>query len=512
MTHLLGIDIGTTGAKTLLVDAEGRTVASAFSEWPMATPHPAWAEQDPEDWWRGTVASIREVLARSGVAPRDIAALGLSGQMHGLVLLDEADAVIRPSIIWCDQRTGAECAWIDRTVGHERLVAAISNPALPGFTAPKIIWVRDHEPEAFARARTMLLPKDEIRRRLTGRTAMEISDAAGTALFNVAEERWATEILGDLGLSADLLPPVIGSADVAGTITPEVAALTGLSTSTVVVGGGADNTCGAVGSGVVREGLALVSIGSSGVVLAPSVAHRMDPGLRAHTFNHSVPGLWYLMGVTQAAGLSLRWFRDQMSGGDVARATAEGRDPYDVMLEAAAGAPAGSRGVVWLPYLQGERTPHLDPDARAVLFGLTGAHTRADVIRAVLEGVAFSLRDCLSIVRDQGIAIGQVRLTGGGAKSPLWRQVFADVFGAELALTSSQEGPAFGAALMAAVGAGVFRSLPEACDATITVTATVEPDPAVRSAYDDAYALYRELYPALRPSFARVATIGARAS
>jgi xylulokinase len=415
--------------------------------------------------------------------------------------------VIRPSIIWADQRTAAQCAWIDRTVGHDRLIDAIANPALPGFTAPKLIWVREHEPEAYARARTLLLPKDEIRRRLTGTVAMEISDAAGTALFDVAHGRWATQILGDLDVSPSLLPPVVGSTEVAGTITPEVAALTGLGAGTPVVGGGADNACGATGVGVVREGLALVSVGTSGVVLAPSTRPRVDPGLRVHTFSHAVPGLWYLMGVTQAAGLSLRWFRDELAGADVERAARSGQDPYDVMVEAAASVPPGSRGLVWLPYLQGERTPHLDADARAVLFGLSAAHRRADVTRAVLEGVAFSLRDALAIVRDQGIGIGQARLTGGGGRSEVWRQLIADVLGTELALTSSEEGPAFGAALMAGVGAGWWASLPEACDATIGVTSTVEPDSAVAARYDETYALYRELYPALRPSFQHAARL-----
>ena len=313
--HLLGIDIGTTGAKTVLFRVDGTMVTQAFAPWPMSTPHAAWAEQDPEDWWTGTVASIRQVLATAAVDPASIAGIGLSGQMHGLVLLDARLQVLRPSIIWCDQRTAEESAWIERTIGIDRLVASVSNPALPGFTAPKLIWVRNHEPEVWSRARMILLPKDYVRLRLTGEAAMEISDAAGTALFNVAEQRWADELLGDLGIPRAWLPSVCGSTDIVGAITGPAADATGLCAGTQVVGGGADNACAAVGNGVTREGLGMVSIGSSGVVLAPMRQPRVDPGLRVHTFNHAVPELWYLMGVTQGAGLSLRWWRDEFGGG-----------------------------------------------------------------------------------------------------------------------------------------------------------------------------------------------------
>ena len=503
MKHLLGIDIGTTGAKTVLFDDVGRPVASAFAPWPMSMPRPAWAEQDPADWWVGVVATIREVLTASGIAAASIAAIGLSGQMHGLVLLDSRRQVLRPSILWCDQRTGDQCGWIDRTIGIDRLVASISNPALPGFTAPKLIWVREHEPEVWARARTVLLPKDYIRMRLTGEIALEVSDASGTALFNVAQRRWADELLGDLGIPREWLPSVVGSTDVAGTITPSVAEATGLLAGTPVVGGGADNACAAVGNGVVRQGLGLVSIGSSGVVLAPSEAPRVDPGLRVHTFNHAVPGLWYLMGVTQGAGLSMRWFRDQFAEGERREAARSGRDAYDLMAHQAASSPPGSNGVIWLPYMQGERTPHLDPDARAVLYGLSTAHTRSDVLRAIMEGVAFSLRDCLAIVGEQGVTLEQVRLTGGGARSGLWRQILADVLATELVITSSDEGPALGAALMAGVGAGMFRSLEEGCAAAVAVRERIEPEPSRKAIYNGAYELYRDLYPALKGTYAK---------
>ena len=315
MKYLLGIDIGTTGAKTVVFDEVGTAVGTAFAPWPMAMPQPAWAEQDPDDWWTGVVTSVRAVLAASAIDPAAVAGVGLSGQMHGLVLLDERREVLRPSIIWCDQRTAEESAWIERTIGIDRLVASVSNPALPGFTAPKLIWVRNHEPEVWSRARMILLPKDYVRLRLTGEAAMEISDAAGTALFNVAEQRWADELLGDLGIPRAWLPSVCGSTDIVGAITGPAADATGLCAGTQVVGGGADNACAAVGNGVTREGLGMVSIGSSGVVLAPMRQPRVDPGLRVHTFNHAVPELWYLMGVTQGAGLSLRWWRDEFGGG-----------------------------------------------------------------------------------------------------------------------------------------------------------------------------------------------------
>lgn len=503
MRHLLGIDIGTTGAKTVLFTEHGTSVATAFSPWPMSMPQPAWAEQDPEDWWTGTVASIREVLAASVVDPASITGIGLSGQMHGLVLLDAKQEVLRPSIIWCDQRTGEECAWIDRTIGTDRLVAAISNPVLPGFTAPKLVWVRSHEPDIWERARTILLPKDYVRLRLTGEIAIELSDAAGTALFNVAERRWADDLLGDLGIPRAWLPAVCGSTDVVGGITRSVAEATGLREGTPVVGGGADNACAAVGNGVIHQGLGMVSIGSSGVVLAPSREPRVDSGLRVHTFNHSVPDLWYLMGVTQGAGLSLRWFRDEFGDTERTRAMLEGRDAYDLMADEAAVSPPGSKGVIWLPYMQGERTPHFDPAARAVLFGLSTAHTKADVFRAVLEGVACSLRDCLSIVREQGVTIEQVRLTGGGARSRLWRQIVADVMGVELVITSTDEGPALGAALLAAVGTGIYGTIDEACAATIAIDETVEPIPDHMALYDRTYEVYRDLYPALKASYAK---------
>jgi len=514
METLLGLDIGTTGAKAALFAADdGRALASAFVDYPLHHPAPGWAEQDPEDWWRATCAAIQTCLGRAktlSITPEDVQALGLSGQMHGLVLLDEQDHALRPCIIWADQRSAAECDWITQTVGAERLIDLTSNPALTGFTAPKAIWVRNHEPEAFARAAHLLLPKDYIRFRLTGLMAMEITDAAGTLFLDVRQGAWSAEMLQAVGLNPALLPPVRRSIDVCGEITPAVAALTGLRAGTQVAGGGADNACGAVGSGVVRPGLSLLSLGTSGVVLAHASEPRVDrsgPIPRAHTFNHAVPNTWYLMAVTQAAGLSLRWVRDHLGLPEMALERWGGGDAYDLLANEAAGAPAGSEGLLFLPYLQGERAPHLDPSARGGWIGLTARHDRHSVIRAVMEGVAYSLRDCFAIIREQGLPIEQVRITGGGARSPLWRQILADVLESDLVTTQAQEGPSFGAALLAGVAAGLYPSVEAACDAAVRVGVRATPDETNARTYRHYYPIYQELYPALKASFARLGAI-----
>ncbi len=498
MSYLLGLDVGTTGCKAALFSPDGNVVASCTHEYPLYHPRPGWAEQEPEDWWSGTAGAVRELIGTSGVAPADVAAVGLSGQMHGAVLLDEHMAPVRRAIIWSDGRTTAQCREITRTVGAKRLIELTGNPALEGFTAPKVLWVREHEPESFARARLLLLPKDYVRWRLTGVACQEISDAAGTLLFDVRRGCWSEQLLEELDLDRSLLPEVMGSAEIAGQVTAEAARATGLREGTPVVAGGADNACGAVGTGVVRDGLVMVSIGTSGVVLSHSSEPRIEPRGRVHTFNHSVPGAYYLMGVTQGAGFSLRWLRDVL---DVRGQ--DGREAYELMSEQAAAVSPGSDGLLFLPYLQGERTPHMDAAARGVFFGLSGAHTRAHLIRSVLEGVAFSLRDCFEILRSLGTPITQVRATGGGARSDEWLGIVASVLGVPLHRTTSAEGPAFGAALLAGVGAGLYPSIADACAATIRTTTSVEPDPDARERYERAYALYRELYPALRDSFAR---------
>jgi xylulokinase len=510
MDTLLGIDLGTTGVKVALFEAgAGEVITSAFADYPLTHPHVGWAEQDPATWWDRTVDAVKKCLADAslcGVEKETLKGIGLSGQMHGIVLLDAAGMVVRPCIIWADQRSDEECRWITERVGEDRLIDLVSNPALPGFSLPKLIWVRNHEPQLFARARKLLLPKDYLRYRLTGVLGMEISDAAGTCMLDVGRGSWSGELLERVSIDPELLPPVIPADAVAGVITGEVAALTGLPVGTPVAGGGADNACGAVGNGVVSPGLALVSIGTSGVVLAHAEAPQVDrsgPVPRVHTFNHAVPHAWYLMGVTQAAGLSLRWVRDHIGLPEMAVERWAGIDAYDALMKEAEPVPPGSDGLIFLPYLQGERTPHLDAYARGGWIGLTASHSRRHLVRAVLEGVAFSLKDCLGILQQQGLSIEQIRATGGGAKSAVWRQIIADILGVELVTTSNTEGPAFGAALLAGVASGVYPSVVDACRATVRIAERTSPHPETVAAYTDAYAAYRALYPALQPIVSR---------
>ena len=505
MQTLLGIDLGTTGVKAALFADDGRVLADAFFDYPLYHPHPGWAEQNPADWWQATIDAIRLCLSKGieqGAQALDVRGVGLSGQMHGVVLLDEQHQVLRPCIIWADQRSEAQSQWMTERVGARQLIEYVSNPALTGFTAPKLLWVRDNEPDIFARASTLLLPKDYIRYRLTGEMAMEISDAAGTCLLDVKHGIWSQEVLKAIELTPSLLPPVVAANAINGHITTEVAALTGLIAGTPVAGGGADNACGAVGNGVVSSGLALVSIGTSGVVLAYANSPQVDtsgPVPRVHTFNHAVPNAWYLMGVTQGAGLSMRWVRDNIGLPERALERWTGVDAYETLAKEAESVPPGSEGLIFLPYLQGERTPHLDPYARGGWLGLSARHDRRHLVRSVMEGVAFSLRDCFTIIREQGLPIEQMRATGGGAKSPLWRQIIADVLGVELVTTNATEGPAFGAALLAGVAGGVYSSVQEACKQTVRIVEHTALQPQTRAAYDSAYETYQALYPALKP-------------
>ncbi|HEY7982537.1 MAG TPA: xylulokinase [Ktedonobacterales bacterium] len=494
---LLGIDVGTTGIKALLCRAEdGAALATGFAGYPLRHPYPGWAEQDPADWWRACGEAVRACMAAAtehGVGPAQVRAIGLSGQMHGAVLLDERQAVLRPCIIWADQRSGAECEEIHQRVGKRRLIELTGNPALTGFTAAKTLWVRHHEPEVFARARLLLLPKDYIRLLLTGAAALERSDAAGTNLLDVRTGDWSAEVLAALDLPRDLVPPVCGSTEVCGALTEAAAAHLGLPAGIPVAGGGADNACGAVGTGVVAPGLALLSIGTSGVVLAPAAEPRIDTSAetpRLHTFAHAVPRTWYLMGVTQAAGLSLRWARDTIGGGPQAS--------YDALVAEAAVVAPGAGGVLFLPYLQGERTPHLDPRASGAWLGLTAAHTRGHLLRAVLEGVAYSLKDGFALLAEQGLPLDHLRLTGGGARSAVWAQICADVLERPITTLATDEGPAFGAALIAGTAVGLYPSLPAACARTVRLGARIEPDAATYGAYRRQYASYRAAYPALR--------------
>jgi xylulokinase len=501
MGLLLGIDVGTTGTRAILVDeADGRVVAGATREYPLHTPRPLWAEQDPDDWWRGTVGAVQDALgAARKLGSVDVRGIGLSGQMHGVVLLGGDGKPLGRSLIWCDGRSQEQCDAITSTVGAARLIELTCNPALVGFSAPKMLWVRQHDPAQWEKTKKFLLPKDYIRFRLTGEYASEVSDASGTLLFDVTKRTWSKEMLSALEIDASLLPSVHESPEVSAQVRADVAAELGLPAGTPVVGGGGDQAAGAVGNGVVRAGLVSSTIGSSGVVFAHSDAPALDPGGRVHTFCHAVPGAWHVMGVTQGAGLSLRWFRDEVAGPLEREAAAlAGRDVYDVLAERAAEAPAGCDGLFFLPYLMGERTPHLDPQARGVWFGLTAAHTRAHLTRSVLEGVAYSLRDCLDLLVAMGVPVEEIRASGGGGRSPLWRQIQADVFGREVATINAAEGPAYGAALLAGVGTGHWKTVPEACAGSIAVTSRVAPDAVRQAVYARGQAVYRDVYARLR--------------
>ena len=497
-TLLLGLDVGTSGVKAILVAADGRVRASATTPLVLDTPRPGWAEQDPEAWWTASLAAIRAALAQldsAGGTRAGIAAVGLSGQMHSSVFLDAHGAVIRPALLWCDGRTTAECAAITARAGGEgRLREWVRNPALEGFTLPKVLWLRAHEPAAYARLATVLLAKDFIRYRLTGVLATEPSDASGTLMFDPARLAWSDDVLAAVDVPRAVLPDVGGSAEVLGRVTADVAQLTGLSAGTPVVGGGADNACGAAGVGVVAPGEAVASWGTSATVLAPTAQPLVDPGLRAHTFCHVVPHTWYVMGVILSAGGAFAWYRGQL-----ARELA-GAPDADARLDAeAAGVPAGAEGVTFLPYLQGERTPHRDAALRGAFLGLSLAHTRAHLTRAVLEGVCFAMRDALAVLRELGLSPAELLLTGGGARSAFLRQLQAEVYGVPVTTVDREEGPAYGAALLAAVGAGVFPDLAAATAATLTRRAPLAPTPEAVRAYDAPYARYRASVSAARP-------------
>jgi xylulokinase len=489
--YLLGLDISTTGAKALLIDAGGAVIGSATSPLTLSTPRPLWSEQNPADWWAGMAASIRRLLAEQSVAADDIAAVGLTGQMHGLVLLDENGTVLRPAILWNDQRTGPQCDEMRRRLGRERLIQITGNDALPGFTAPKVLWVQQNEPDIYAQARHILLPKDYIRYKLTGDYAMDKADGAGTILFDLRSRDWSADVLASLEIPAEWLPPTFEGPAVTGVISAAAAAETGLRAGTPVVGGGGDQAAQAVGVGAVEPGVIALTLGTSGVVFATTPSALVEPDGRLHAFCHAVPGRWHFMGVMLSAAGSLQWYRDSLTPGV----------SFDDLVAEAAGVPAGSEGLLFLPYLTGERTPHPDPLARGAWVGLTIRHSRPHLTRAVLEGVAFGLKDSFTLIQDAGLgSIQQVRVSGGGARSALWRQIMADVLGVELVTVNTTEGAAYGTALLAAVGAGFYDTVEEACQATIQITGRTDPG-AAAAAYADLYPLYRALYPALRDEF-----------
>jgi xylulokinase len=490
--YYLGIDVSTTATKALLIDSTGQVIASAASEYPFETPRPLWSEQHPELWWDGAKKSIRTVLQKSAVDPSQIAAIGLTGQMHGLVLLDGAGQVLRPAILWNDQRTGAQCEQIHRRFGREKFIQITGNVALTGFTAPKILWVAQHEPQVYARTRHVLLPKDYLRYRLTGEFAMDKADGAGTVLFDLHSRHWSAEVLTVLDIPAAWMPPTFEGPQFTGLVTPEAADATGLKASTPVAAGGGDQSAQAVGVGAVEPGVIALTVGTSGVVFATTPAALVEPEGRLHAFCHAVPGMWHFMGVMLSAAGSLQWYRDTLAPGM----------PFDDLLHEAASIPAGSEGLLFLPYLSGERTPHPDPLARGAFVGLTLRHGRGHLTRALLEGVAFGLKDSFTLIQAAGLSqIRQVRASGGGTKSPLWRQILADVLGTELITVNTTEGAAFGAALLAGVGAGNWPDVPSACRAAITISATVTPLPAQVETYASRYPFYRALYPALKPTF-----------
>ncbi len=489
--------MGTGGTRAIVVDDRGCLVSSATEEHqPFTSPQIGWAEQHPEDWWRACCIAVRKALAGANLSGKEIACVGFSGQMHGAVLLDEKGNVVRPALIWCDVRTEKQCRELTARIGRDRLIQLTCNPALPNFTLTKLLWVRENEPENWKRVRFVMLPKDYVRLRLTGERAIDMADASGTLLLDVAHRRWSQEMLQATGIDERFLPALCESPEVCGRVSAQGAAETGLSAGTAVVAGAGDQAAGATGMGIVAAGTVSATIGTSGVVFAATDRPALDPQGRVHTFCHAIPGRWHVMGVTQAAGLSLRWFRDTFA------VDAEGvRESYDRLTEEAANIPPGSDGLLWTPYLMGERTPHLDASARAALVGLTASHTRAHVVRAILEGVAFSLRDTFTLFREMNVPVTNIRLGGGGARSPLWRQIQADVYGHPVEIVEAEEGAAYGAAILAGVGAGLWPSVDSACAAVVRVASHVSPQPAAVATLNASYTAFRRIYPATHEIF-----------
>jgi xylulokinase len=494
--YFLGLDISTTGSKALLVNENGVTVATTTSPHTLHTPRPLWSEQDPHEWWEAVSASIRALLHQTGASGESVQAIGLTGQMHGLVLLDGAGEVLRPAILWNDQRTQFQCDEIYQRIGREKFIQITGNAALTGFTAPKILWVQENEPEVYAKAQHVLLPKDYVRYRLTGGYAMDKADGSGTVLFDLKSRTWSKEILGALAIDPTWMPPTFEGPEFTGQITPEAAAETGLKAGTPVVAGGGDQSAQAVGVGAVEPGVVALTVGTSGVVFAPTPSALIEREGRLHAFCHAVPGMWHFMGVMLSAAGSLQWYRDTLAPGV----------SFDDLLREAEPVAAGSEGLQFMPYLSGERTPYPDPLARGAWIGLTLRHGRGHLTRSLLEGVSFGLKDSFTLIQQAGLGeIRQVRASGGGTKGALWRQILASVLEAELVTVNTTEGAAFGAALLAGVGAGAWKDVPSACQATVKLAGSTQPDPAQVVTYRKAYRLYRELYPALKPSFDQMA-------
>ena len=507
MAYIIGIDIGTSGTKTVLFDETGKVIASNTIEYPMYQPQNGYAEQDPADWANAAVNTIKAVMKISGVNKEDVKGIGLSGQMHGLVMLDKQNEVIRRSIIWCDQRTAHEVDQMNEILGREKLIEITANPALTGWTAAKILWVKNNEPQNYERCRHILLPKDYIRFDLTHEYATEVSDASGMQLLNIAERNWSDEVIERLGLDKSMLGKVYESCEITGRLTKQMAELTGLCEGTPVVGGAGDNAAAAVGTGVVEDGKAFTTIGTSGVVFAHTSSMMYDKLGRVHTCCAAVPGCWHVMGVTQGAGLSLKWFRDNFCNAEKETAKLMDVDTYYLMDKEADTVPIGANRLLYLPYLMGERTPHLDPDARGVFFGLSAMHTKKDMLRAVMEGVSYSLRDCVEVFKQMNVSVSDMMACGGGGSSPIWRQMLADLYACPVKTASSKEGPALGVAILAGVGAGLYSSVPEACREVIKTDKIQQPIAEHIPEYEKYYQLYTEIYPALKASFKKLASI-----
>ena len=493
--HVLGIDVGTGGTRAVIMNENGRIIASATKEHaPFASPQIGWAEQDPQDWWRAAKIAIRKALEIGNLRGDQISCVGFSGQMHGAVMLDSSDKPVRPALIWCDVRTEKQCHELNERIGAEKLIQLTCNPALANFTLTKLMWTRENEPENWARVRSVMLPKDYVRLKLTGERATDLADASGTLMLDVANRKWSSEVLQAVELNASLLPQLFESPEICATISAAGAEASGLKSGTPVVAGAGDQAAGAVGMGIASPGAVSATIGTSGVVFAATDRPALDPKGRLHTFCHAIPGRWHVMGVTQAAGLSLRWFRDCFG----TNSSEKNSDPYDLLTAEAATVPAGAEGLLWAPYLMGERTPHLDPNARAALVGLTASHTRAHIIRAILEGVAFSLRDTFTIFREMNVPVNRIRLGGGGARSPLWRQIQADIYGREVEIVEAEEGAAYGAAILAGVGAKIWPTVDAACDSVVRVVNRVAPNATTVAAMNASYEKYGRIYPAMK--------------
>ena len=508
MAYYLGIDVGTSGSKALIMNARGKPLGTATGSHDVLVPRPGWSEQDPEDWWKATVRAVRGAIRRAGVDGKQIAGIGFSGQMHGLVITDEAGKALRPSLIWNDQRTAPQAAEIEQAVGgKKKLIALAGNVAQTSFTLTKLLWVRRHEPKTYDAIRHLLLPKDYVRLRLTGQFISDVSDASGTLLLDQKKRDWSRKMISIFQIDRDILPPVVESHEVSGTLTASAATRLGLARGTPVVGGGGDQPVGAVGNGIVTDGLTNAVMGTSGVVYVHLRQYRTDPQSRVGTFCAAVPGQWGMFGCTLAAGGSLQWYRNVLGQGEVARARRKGIDPYEILMAQAEQAPAGCEGVFWLPYLTGERTPYSDPLAKACWIGIHSRTTRNELVRAVIEGATFAMNDTVSLLGRLGVKIRQIRLSGGGARSRFWRRLQADIYGRTCVTINAEEGPAYGAALLAATGTGRFKNIREACKACIRVTRTIRPRPKAKRLYKDLHAQYVRLYPALKDQFARIAEL-----